>query len=103
MPSRRGRRSVLIVNTAHRDQRRIHSADGDWRSALDLFASVEPEPGPPLVALLAEEAGAAGRSLELTVVTASLTAPLVERLIERSLAHRHVLPSKLPLELSRAM
>jgi uncharacterized protein (DUF58 family) len=88
--ARRGRRSVLIVNTERRDQQRIQSADGDWRSALDLFASIEPEPGPPLVALLAEEAGAAGRSLELTVVTASLTAPLVERLVERSLAHRHV-------------
>jgi uncharacterized protein (DUF58 family) len=88
--ARRGRRSVLIVNTARREQRRIQSADGDWRSALDLFASIEPEPGPQLVALLAEEAGAAGRSLELTVVTASLTGPLVERLVERSLTHRHV-------------
>ena len=88
--ARRGRRSVLIVNTPRRAEQRIQSADGDWRSALDLLASVEPEPGPPLVALLADEAGVAGRSLELTIVTASLTAQLVERLVERSLAHRHV-------------
>jgi uncharacterized protein (DUF58 family) len=88
--ARRGRKAVLVVNSPRREQQRVQSAEGDWRSALDLLASVEPEDGPPLVALLAEEAGAAGRSLELTVVTASLTAQLVERLVERSLTHRHV-------------
>ena len=88
--ARRGRRAVLVVNSARRDQQRVQSAEGDWRSALDLLASVEPEAGPPLVALLAEEASAAARSLELTVVTASLGVQLVERLVERSLTHRHV-------------
>src|SRR5439155_4188029 len=34
--ARRGRRSVLIVNTPRRAEQRIQSADGDWRSALDL-------------------------------------------------------------------
>jgi hypothetical protein len=64
----------------------VRSAEGDWRQALDLLAAVEPEPGPPLAALLADQATAVARSLELTVVTASLAPRLVERLAERSLA-----------------
>jgi uncharacterized protein (DUF58 family) len=88
--ARRGRRSVLIVNSPRREQQRIQSADGDWRAALDLLAAVEPLEGPPLAALLAEEAGAAARSLELAVVTATLPPRLVERLVERSLGHRDV-------------
>lgn len=88
--ARRGRRSVLVVNSPRREQQRIHTADGDWHQALDLLATVEPAEGPPLAALLAEGAGAAARSLELAVVTASLPARLVERLVERSLGHRDV-------------
>jgi uncharacterized protein (DUF58 family) len=88
--ARRGRRSVLVVNSPAREQQRIHSADGDWRSALDLLAAVEPVHGPPLSALLADEGGVAMRALELAVVTASLQARLVERLVERSLGHRDV-------------
>ena len=88
--ARRGRRSVLVVNSPRREQQRIQSADGDWRSALDLLAAVEPAEGPPLAALLADEGGVAARSLELAVVTASLPARLVERLVERSLGHRDV-------------
>jgi hypothetical protein len=88
--ARRSRRSVLVVNSPAREQQRIHSADGDWRSALDLLAAVEPVHGPPLSALLADEGGVAMRALELTVVTASLPPRLVERLVERSLGHRAV-------------
>jgi uncharacterized protein (DUF58 family) len=88
--ARRGRRSVLVVNSARREQQRVHSGEGDWRQALDLLAAVEPEPGPPLAALLADEANAAGRALELAVVTASLPPQLVERLVERSLGRRNV-------------
>ena len=88
--ARRGRRSVLVVNSPRREQQRIQSADGDWRAALDLLAAVEPAEGPPLAALLADEGGSAARSLELAVVTASLPARLVERLVERSLGHRDV-------------
>jgi uncharacterized protein (DUF58 family) len=88
--ARRGRRSVLVVNSPRREQQRIHSADGDWHHALDLLATVEPAEGPPLAALLADEGGAAARSLELVVVTASLQSRLVERLVERSLGHRDV-------------
>ena len=70
-----------------RDQQRTRSADGDWRPALDLLAGVEPEPGPPLTALLSDEASAAGKAPELTVVTAALPAALVERLIDRAVGH----------------
>jgi uncharacterized protein (DUF58 family) len=88
--ARRGRRAVLVVNSPQREQQRVHSADGDWRHALDLLAGVEPEAGPPLAALLGDEAGAAARALELAVVTASLPPGLVERLVHCSLGHRNV-------------
>ncbi len=85
--ARRGRRAVLLVNSPRLEQRRTRSADRDWRQALDLLASVEPEPGPPLAALLVEKEGAAGSAFELAVVTASLPATLVERLMSLSLSH----------------
>jgi len=83
---RRGRRAVLVVNGAHAELQGIRSAEGDWRQALDLLAAVEPEPGPPLAAVLADQSSAVARSLELAVVTASLAPRLVERLVERALA-----------------
>ena len=86
----RGRRAVLVVNSGHGAKQRVHSSDGDWRQALDLLAAVEPEPGPPLAALLGDEAGAPARALELAVVTAALPQPLVERLLIRSLGHGSV-------------
>jgi uncharacterized protein (DUF58 family) len=85
--ARRGRRAVLLVNAASGEQRRVHASDGDWRRALDLLAAVEPEPGPPLAALLSAETNAAARALELTVVTGSLSQALVERLVARALGH----------------
>ena len=88
--ARRGRRAVLVVNSPQREHQRVHSADGDWRHALDLLAGVEPEAGPPLAAMLGDEAGAAARALELAVVTASLPPGLVERLVDCSLGHRNV-------------
>jgi uncharacterized protein (DUF58 family) len=83
---RRGRRAVLVVNGARAQQQGVRSAEGDWRQALDLLAAAEPEPGPPLAAVLSDESSAVARSLELAVVTASLPPRLVERLVERSLA-----------------
>jgi uncharacterized protein (DUF58 family) len=87
---RRGRRAVLVVNSARREQQRVHSSDGDRRQALDVLAAVEPEPGPPLAALLADESGSAARATELAVVTASLPSRLVERLVDHAQAHRAV-------------
>ncbi len=86
--SRRGRRTVLVVNSGRPEQRRVHSGEADWRQAFDLLAAVEPEEGPPLAAMLADDGHVAGRALELAVVTASLPPRLVERLVERSLGSR---------------
>jgi uncharacterized protein (DUF58 family) len=87
---RRGRRAVLVVNGARAEQQGVRSAESDWHQALDLLAAVEPEPGPPLAAVLSDEASAVARSLELAVVTASLPPRLVERLVERALASGNV-------------
>jgi hypothetical protein len=85
-----GRRAVLVVNSLEREVRRVHSFDGDWRQALEVLAAVEPNALTPLAALLADEAAAVTRALELTVVTATVPPRLVERLVERALAHRAV-------------
>ena len=86
--ARRNRRAVLVVNSLRREQQRVHSAGGDKREALDLLAAVEPQPGPPLVALLADEAGPAARAEEIAVVTGSLPGRLVEQLVNHALGHR---------------
>ena len=87
---RRGRRAVLVINGRQAEQQSVRSPEGDWRQALDLLATAEPEQGPPLAALLADDASAIGRSLELAVVTASLPPRLVERLVERALSNGSV-------------
>jgi len=84
----RARRAALIVNSASRPYQRVHSFDGDWLRALELLAAVEPDGPAPVTAMLADEGGHAGRALELTVVTASLTPRLAERLLQRMLS-RH--------------
>ena len=86
--ARRGRRAALIINSATRPYQRVHSFDGDWLRALELLAAVEPDGPTPVAALLADESGPAGRALELTVVTATLTPRLVDRLLQRMM-NRH--------------
>lgn len=80
---RRGRRAVLVVNSAAREEQGLRGDDGDWRRALDVLAAVQPTGRAPAAALVGE-AGAAGRALELTVVTAELAPQLVERLVHRA-------------------
>jgi uncharacterized protein (DUF58 family) len=82
---RRGRRALLVLNSGRPEQQRVRSAEGDWRGALDLLAAAEPAAGPPLAALLSDEATAAGRANELAIVTAALPPRLVDRLVERGL------------------
>ena len=84
---RRGRRSSLIVNSRARHYARVQSLEGDWHRALELLAAVEPDGPTPASTYLADEAGPAARALELTVVTASLSPTLVERLLQRMLGH----------------
>jgi uncharacterized protein (DUF58 family) len=85
--ARRGRRASLVVSSRARTYQRVHSLDGDWKRALELLAAVEPDGPLPASTFLADESGPAGRALELTVVTASLTPRLVDRLLQRTLAH----------------
>ena len=87
---RRGRRALLVINGAQREHQGVRSGESDWRAALDLLAAAQPEPGPPLAALLADDHSSVGRALELCVVTASLPARLVERLVDRALGSGHV-------------
>jgi uncharacterized protein (DUF58 family) len=84
----RGRRAALLINSARPAYQRVHSVDGDWHRALELLAAVEPDGHTPVANLLADEAGAAARALELTVVTCALTPRLAERLQQRAAA-RH--------------
>lgn len=84
----RGRRAALILNCQRPAYQRVHSFDGDWHRALELLAAVEPDGHTPLANLLADDAGAASRALELTVVTSALSGRLAERLAQRALA-RH--------------
>jgi uncharacterized protein (DUF58 family) len=88
--ARRGRRAVLVVASMLRESQRISSSDGDWRRALDLLAGLEPSAGGSVTPLLAEDASAAGRSLELTVVTSQVEPRLVERLVHLALSRRRV-------------
>ena len=85
---RRGRRSVLVVNSALAETQRVHSSDGDWRLALEVLAAVEPTGRNPLAALLAVEESPAARALDLVVVTARLAPELLDRLVQRALARR---------------
>ena len=84
----RGRRAVLLVNSARPLYQRVHSFDGDWHRALELLAAVEPDGHTPVANLLVDEGGAAARALELTIVTSALTPRLAERLAHRAAA-RH--------------
>jgi uncharacterized protein (DUF58 family) len=87
---RRGRRSVLVVNSERREAQQVHSPAADWRRALELLAAVEPTGRTSVAGLLAEADSAAARALELVVVTARLDPRLVDRLVQRVLSHRKV-------------
>jgi hypothetical protein len=88
--ARRGRRAMLIVNAAAAESHRVHSDAGEWWSALELLASVEPTAKTPVTALLGRQGNSAVRALELVVVTARLAPGLGDRLIQRALAQRAV-------------
>ncbi len=85
---RRGRRCVLVVNSALREVQQVHSDAGEWRRALELLAAVEPTATTSAAALLSGESNAAARALELCVVTARPTQALVDRLVQRVLSRR---------------
>ena len=86
--ARRGRRAVLFVNGAHKTVQRVHSYETDWPQAYDLLAAAEADGHAPAAASLGDEASSVARALELTVVTASLSPQLVERLLRRTLGQQ---------------
>jgi uncharacterized protein (DUF58 family) len=84
---RRGKRASLVVNGETLEAHRVHSLDGDWRRALELLAAAEPGGERQAAALLSDDAGPIARVRELALVTASLSDRLVDRVVQRRVAH----------------
>jgi len=87
---RRGRRCVLVLNTAGREAQTVSSDGPEWQHALERLAAAEPDARNPAAALLESGVGPAARSLELIVVTSRIESRLVNRLLERALTRRPV-------------
>jgi uncharacterized protein (DUF58 family) len=87
---RRGRRCVLVLNTAGRETQAVSSDGPEWQRALELLAAAEPDARGPASSLLQSAESTAVRSLELVVVTSSIERSLVDRLLERALTRRAV-------------
>jgi uncharacterized protein (DUF58 family) len=85
---RRGRRCLLVVNSAEHEAYAVQTELAGWRGALEVLAAVEPTGRTPVTALLAGQASPAARALELVLVTSRLTRPLADRLVERALSRR---------------
>ena len=88
--AKRGRRAVLVVNSLAREVQQVRAEDAEWRHTLEILAAVEANGRISVASLLGEEAGAAARALELTVVTAALAPELVNRLLLRATSRRAV-------------
>jgi uncharacterized protein (DUF58 family) len=87
---RRGRRCMLVLNTAGRETQLVSSDGPEWQRALELLAAAEPDAPGPAPALLRSADAPAARSLELVVVTSRVESALVDRLLERALTRRPV-------------
>jgi uncharacterized protein (DUF58 family) len=87
---RRGRRCVLLLNTAGRETQSVSSEGPEWQRALELLAAAEPDAPGPAATLLRSAGDAAARSLELVVVTSRVEQSLVDRLLERAVTRRPV-------------
>jgi uncharacterized protein (DUF58 family) len=87
---RRGRRCVLVMNTAGREVQAVSSDGPEWQRVLELLAAAQPDARGPASALLQSADGTAARSLELVVVTSRIEPSLVHRLLERALTRRAV-------------
>lgn len=84
----KGRRCVLVLNTAGRELQTVSSDGQDWQRALELLAAAQPDASRPAAALLESGVSPATRSLELVVVTSRIEPALVNRLLERALTRR---------------
>jgi uncharacterized protein (DUF58 family) len=87
---RRGRRCVLVLNTAGRELQTVAADGPEWQRALELLAAAEPDAPGAAAALLRSADGPTARSLELVVVTSRVDRSLVDRLLERALTRRPV-------------
>ena len=87
---RRGRRCVLVLNTAGRETHAVSSDGPEWQRALELLAAAKPDARGPAASLLQSAESAALRSLELVVVTSRLERSLVDRMLERALTRRAI-------------
>jgi uncharacterized protein (DUF58 family) len=83
----RGRRCVLVVNSATREVQAV-VGESDRRRALEVLAGAERDAPTPAFALLQADGGIAARALELVVVTSRVDVPLVDRLVQRALSRR---------------
>jgi uncharacterized protein (DUF58 family) len=86
----RGRRAVLVVNSARPQIAHVHTGGSEWRRALDLLAGVRPDAYRTLASLLGSDSGVPLRALELAVVTARVDAVLVANLVQRAVSRRRV-------------
>jgi uncharacterized protein (DUF58 family) len=74
-----GRRTSLVLSGARVDRTAVTSLEGDWRTALDVLATVRPDGHRPLISVLND--GRAGLdAARLFLVTADLSARLEERI-----------------------
>jgi uncharacterized protein (DUF58 family) len=86
----RNRRAVLVVNGRTTESVQAGASEGDRRRVLELLAAAEPDGERPAAVLLSGEGSPVLHALELVVVTAALTPLLVERIVQRRHARRHV-------------
>jgi uncharacterized protein (DUF58 family) len=78
----RGRKATLATTGAEPAVVQVCSLDGDFRAALGVLATVEPDAPFGLAPSLARDAGPAARAGELVVVTATTELRAVDRLLE---------------------
>jgi uncharacterized protein (DUF58 family) len=89
--ARRGRNArLLLTGGTAPDAVSVRSYERDWPHAMEALAAAEQDGRRPLEAFLADEAGAAARASDLTVVTAALRPALVETLIGRAVGRQRV-------------
>jgi uncharacterized protein (DUF58 family) len=86
----RGRRCVLVLNSAGREVQAVSSDGPEWQRALELLAAAQPDARGPAAAVLQSAESPAARSLELVVVTSRIERSLVDRILERALTRRPV-------------
>jgi uncharacterized protein (DUF58 family) len=83
----RSRRALLTITASTPQTCQVSSFDGEWRTALELLAAVEPTGNEPVARFLERDSSPA-QAIELVVVTASLDSALVDLLLDRAFARR---------------